>query len=181
MQLPSLTTSPKHYPDCCLSLSTKFVDFLTQTLLDVIRNGLVLSIGSGSGLLEAYLLSRWTEDLSYDINIEGVEVFSDPPVNRYLPEEATNVVTGTWDISTRAVDATALLFVYPRQPDLVKKYMKRLLGPNCVTELVIWLGPRADWVDYEVNFLNIAGFKDVEKIDNCGLAGYEMMAMLRRV
>lgn len=180
MNLPTITDEPTHHANCCLSLSTILIDVLTKTLQQSIGNGLTLSVGSGSGLLEALLLAQWTDGASQSMRIEGVEVYSPTPVNLYLPEEAINIVAGTWGFPERITQSSALIFVYPRQPKLIQEYMNVMLRDVCPTTLIIWLGPRVDWVDYEPCFRHLPGFEAAEVIDNCGLVGYEMMAVLRK-
>lgn len=166
MDLPEVAVDPRHYPDCCLSISTRLLDILTDTFSTSIAGpgggaggtgtGLVLSIGSGSGLLEALLLSRWsspslpssssspsssarTPKNTLNLQIEGVEIRSSPPVNRYLPDpENLTIVKGSWDVisprarraATAAATAAAtptiggLMFVYPRSPGLVGRYVR---------------------------------------------------------
>lgn len=168
MALPTVVDVPAHHPDCCLSLSTKLFATLEQILSAT--SGPVLSIGSGSGLLEAAVASRGTLQA-----IEGVEVSSS--VNKYLPEELAYVVGGTWDLCPRAKEAAAWIFVYPRLPALVKQYFQSFGQAN--VELAVFLGPKADWADFEDAF-QAPGFASVEVIEDCGLVPYEMMAVVRK-
>ncbi|KAE8355364.1 hypothetical protein BDV28DRAFT_146155, partial [Aspergillus coremiiformis] len=109
-ELPNLTTTPQALPTCCLSLSTPLLTHLSNLLPP--KPSFTISIGSGSGLLEA-LLTHHNAALS----IEGVEV--NPSVNRYIPEQDMHVVSGTWDLlHARVPDAAAWMFVYPRDPKL---------------------------------------------------------------
>lgn len=224
MHLPKITDEPRHQPDCCLSISTKLLDIITNTFnssVGVSENGLVLSIGSGSGLLEALLLSRWsssspstitttTTTLNTNLQIEGVEIRSEPPVNRYLPDP-TNfmIVKGSWDIvSSRAHRAVSgMMFVYPRSPALVERYVRDFSSAvPAVTSTVagrehsgegvhegegrgtsplravVWLGHRSDWPDFKPCFIGVPGFNDVEAVggEDAGLVEYEMMAIIRR-
>ncbi|KAF2424421.1 hypothetical protein EJ08DRAFT_575340, partial [Tothia fuscella] len=132
--LPIPSRDPRHYPDCCLGLSTQFITKITELLP---ATGLILSIGSGTGLLEAYLLEP-----NPSMMIEGVEVSAH--VNRYLPADRMNVVAGTWDLCSRAVEATALLFVYPREGALIERYLSI---PKLKAKIVLWIGPCNDWPD----------------------------------
>ncbi|KAK8246264.1 hypothetical protein HDK90DRAFT_6596 [Phyllosticta capitalensis] len=168
MALPPLDSIPRHHPDCCLSLSTTFL----STLLDLVSadDCLALSIGSGSGLFEAQLQARAPK-----ICVEGVEVESS--INKYLPEESTWNVDGTWDLCPRAQVAHAWIFVYPREPGLIKRYMDMYADGG--VKIVVWLGPRLDWEDYEGCF-NHDGFEPAEIIEDSGLVPYEMMAVARR-
>ncbi|RYP61863.1 hypothetical protein DL771_009982 [Monosporascus sp. 5C6A] len=199
MDLPEITDEPRHYPDCCLSISRGILDVLTDTFRTAAETGLVLSIGSGSGLLEALLQSRWatvsalasasasdnttaaatTISAAASPRIEGVEVRAS--VNRYLPAAAVGTVRGTWEVSPRArSDPTvaALLFVYPRSPALVSRYLR-----EAAASVAVWLGHRSDWPDFEPCFAGAPGFGGaVEVVGGCaaGLVEYEMMAIVRR-
>ncbi|KAL4880199.1 hypothetical protein BJY04DRAFT_81958 [Aspergillus karnatakaensis] len=161
----NLSSSPRAFPNCCLSISTTLLAHL-HALLPKLPS-FTLSIGSGSGLLEALVTTR-----HLDVLIEGVEVNSS--VNIYLAEQAMNSVSGTWDLLPRAAEAKAWMFVYPREPKLVTKYIERYgdgLG------MIIWLGPRADWADYEGCF---GGFH-VGLPENVGVADFEMLAVIKKI
>ncbi|KAL5335364.1 hypothetical protein BJX70DRAFT_326976 [Aspergillus crustosus] len=160
-----LSSSPKLYPNCCLSLSTTLVSHLHSLLPK--SPAFTLSIGSGSGLLEALITHRHP-----DVLIEGVEVHAS--VNLYLAEQDINTVSGTWDLLPRAAQAKAWVFVYPREPKLVTKYIE-MYGNE--VELILWLGPRADWADYECSFGNFG--LDVQK--GVGEAEFEMLVVIRRI
>ncbi|KAE8373786.1 hypothetical protein BDV26DRAFT_296594 [Aspergillus bertholletiae] len=165
-----LTTTPKAFPICCLSISTPLLETLTALLPK--KPNYTVSIGSGSGLLEALLVCN-----NPSLQIEGVEV--SPTVNRYIAEQDMHIVTGTWDLlSSRVPGAKAWMFVYPREPKLVEKYIEAF-GEGGV-EVILWLGPRADWGDY-VGSLEGGGF-GVERVVGVegGLEGFEMLAVVRR-
>ena len=170
MELSSLTDMPKHYPDCCLAISQPLV----QTLLSALPRApqRVMSIGSGSGLLEATLL-RSARDA---IDIVGVEV--SPTVNKHLLEQNTLFINGTWALHSEARSAAAWMFVYPREPRLVKLYLDVYASKNL--ELTVWLGPRCDWPDYAPIFKACNLFR-VALIEDCGAASYEMMAIMNRI
>lgn len=193
-----LGDEPKRHADCCLSLSTTLLNVLTSIVNRRVKSGapgadserLVLSIGSGSGLLEALLQQKWAtaprDDASSGLFIEGVEVQqqSGKPslLNKYLPEQHHSGVKGTWDLSPRAADAAVLMFVYPRSPELVRRYldeattqMRGRLG------LVIWLGPKCDWAEFEGAFTGYSEWDTrVVPDDESGLFGYEMIAVLEK-
>jgi hypothetical protein len=138
LQLPALTTSPIFYPDCCLSLSTLAIAAIAEKLYG--HGDLVLSVGSGSGLLETILQGQ------YALQIEGVEVSQ--TVNRYLPEERIHIVNGTWAVSPLALLCSALLFVYPRDPSLLSRYIQgAAASPNL--RMVLWVGPAVDWEAFQ--------------------------------
>ena len=163
-----ISTEPKHHPDCCLSISTTLLDYLARLLPK--SPATILSIGSGSGLLEQLLSSRYPS-----LDVLGVEV--DNSVNKYLPEQNVYIVKGTWESCTLAASAEAWILVYPRQPQLLAKYLNEYSAGAAVT--IIWLGPRIDWIDYEFELLR-HGFSQITVQDNCGLVSYEMMAVARK-
>ncbi|KAF2403578.1 hypothetical protein EJ06DRAFT_527188 [Trichodelitschia bisporula] len=164
-KLPSLTNIPRRFPGYCLSLSTPLIDEMGLQL-STLDDSLVLSIGSGSGLLEACVRRQFPR-----LRIEAVEVAEG--INSYLPDDCMHVVKGTWETCSRSSDASAWLFVYPRQPSLITKYL-HTHAEN--VQLVIWLGPKVDWQDFKPCFES--GLK-VEEVKNCGLAEYEMMVIAR--
>lgn len=185
MALPALTEQPLRHPDCCLSLSSTFLHTVTSTLRESIGSGLVLSIGSGTGLLEALLHDHW---ISQDpqLQIEGVEVYqptsATSSANKYLPEQYYGTVKGTWQLSPQTKDAAALLFVYPRNPHLVRSYMQDFALPASGLQAVVWLGPRSDWPVFESCFSNSDDriLLHVVHGEDAGLAEYEMMAIISR-
>ncbi|KAI8948137.1 hypothetical protein F4801DRAFT_470576 [Xylaria longipes] len=143
---PLLTYEPTRYPGCCLSLSEPLLATIRTVLdsaphLDDKRHdgykpwleldpALILSIGSGTGLLEEllHIYLNKVDHASIDLNsaknwrVEGVEV--NPAVNIYLPEDRISHVLGTWAVlETRACEAAVLMFVYPRDGALVRRYI----------------------------------------------------------
>ncbi|KAI9927495.1 hypothetical protein ASPWEDRAFT_118965 [Aspergillus wentii DTO 134E9] len=163
-----LSPSPRNFPGCCLAISHTLTTYLSSLLPQ--KPAFTLSIGSGSGLLEALISHNHP-----NTQVEGVEVNSS--VNAYIAEQDINVVNGTWDLHPRAGLAQAWMFVYPREPGLVKRYIEMYGG---AVDMIVWLGPRADWEDYEPCFRG-EGFGDVSVGgDEVGLAGYEMLAVVRR-
>lgn len=164
-----LSKHPVHYPDCCIAISERLI----QVLAKVLPNAPLwtLSIGSGSGLLEAMVL-KYTEGKT---DIRGVEV--SPNVNKHLPESHMYSVTGTWALSTQADSASAWLLVYPREPRLVSLYIESYR--KSPIDCIVWLGPRSDWQDYEPVFLS-SPFNAVSIEQDCGSAEYEIMAIARR-
>lgn len=172
MAIPQISTqlspSPKAFPTCCLSISSTLTSRLASLLPP--KPSFTVSIGSGSGLLEALISHRHP-----DISVEGVEVKS--AVNRYISEPDMHVVNGTWDLHPRVGEAQAWMFVYPRQPKLVSKYLERF--GNGAVYVIVWLGPKVDWVDYESCFRGSV-FEEVEIPDNSGVAEFEMLVILRK-
>lgn len=187
MELPGLGKTPSRHPDFCLSISTKLIDTLSTIVTDngpVGNNNLILSVGSGSGLLEAFLQKHLNSlpSPTSKFTIQGVEVRSSPteaPVNKYLPEQHYTTVRGTWELSTLLDAADTLLFVYPREPGLVNRYLS---ARPASLRIVLWLGPRADWEVFGGCFQGLEGFGDVSIIedDNSGVAEFEMVAFVRR-
>ncbi|KAL2833537.1 hypothetical protein BJY01DRAFT_93112 [Aspergillus pseudoustus] len=170
MSLPSLTQTPTLYPNCCLSLSTPLLTYLASILPS--QPHFTLSIGSGSGLLEALITAHHR-----NVHIEGVEVNSS--VNLYIEEQNINVVTGTWDLCSRAAQARAWMFVYPREPKLVGKYIETF-GDGDIDQ-ILWLGPKMDWADYEGCFEQTGfGNRRVYDGDSIGGAEFEMVVVLSK-
>lgn len=189
MDLPNLSDTPTRHPDFCLSISTKLLHTLTTILTtngpDTNHDLLILSVGSGSGLLEAHLLNHLTSisgPSSTKFTLQGVEVRSSPttaPVNKYLPEHHSTTVRGTWELSPLLEAADTLLFVYPRDPALVSRYLS---ARPASLRVVIWLGPRADWEVFGGCFAGLEGFGDVDVVEgeSAGVADFEMVAVVRR-
>ncbi|KAH7255910.1 uncharacterized protein BKA55DRAFT_538276 [Fusarium redolens] len=186
-------------PDCCLSLSSKLFCNLINTIPNTTLSGetpTVLSIGSGSGLLEALFLAyvnsqrqRGSSDHAV-VNMEGVEVQQvgmKDHVNSYLPEQAIHTVRGSWDVVSRLRDSdvTALMFVYPRQPALISQYINVIAEQGLKVEVILWLGPMADWEVFEPCFNTghescqfvVAETKHGSEV---GLEEYESMAVVRK-
>lgn len=188
MSLPQLTDDALRYPDFCLSISTGLVHLLSSILNsctdDQDPSTLVLSVGSGSGLLEAHLDAHWSEDPDCHITIEGVEVRTAEDaksVNKYLPDHKHSTVRGTWEISPRLSQAGALMFVYPREPALVAKYLQAAQDvASAPLTIAMWLGPKADWDNFEQAFLDVPGFGKPELLQGFGMDEFEMMAYIRK-
>lgn len=132
------------------------------------RPSFTISIGSGTGLLEALILRARPE-----VHLEAVEVHG-LTLNQYLPEESIHFVSGTWDLCPRASKATVWMFVYPRETSLVRKYFGEF-GTDSV-ELLVWLGPKAD---YSAMCEFMSSFWALETFDGCG-SQYELLAVWRR-
>lgn len=219
LQNRGLTVEPRLWPDCSLSLSTTLISELTAAIqrtiiLEEILNAgcglpepyaeshanLILSIGSGSGLLEAHLQSSWSQSRT-NLTIHGVEVrntdYTTP--NKYLLFKNRSTVRGTWELSSRLPLARFLVFVYPRQVDLVKRYMEEVARNASSRVLgVIWLGPRNDWdsedgpatgegqegfpMTFKRCFEEAEGFRHLHVLDSIlmGLVEYEMMALVTK-
>lgn len=172
MEIPKIlnevSSCPITFPNCCLSISTILIDTLASVLPK--HPAFTISIGSGSGLLEA-LISYYRPDVS----IKGVEVTS--TINRYIAEQDMYTVGGTWDLLPSTSVAEAWMFVYPRESKLITKYMDAYGDGN--VKLILWLGPRADWVDYEPIFRESV-FSDIIIPENAGLARFEILAIMKK-
>lgn len=197
MELPviDLAHGPVRHPHCCLSLSSTLLTSLTNIALEgntgASETRVVLSIGSGTGLLEAFLAEHARQQL-HDSNqtttlvVEGVEVTQpgtdNVTPNIYLPEQHSSTVRWSWEVSSRLrdPDVSAVMFVYPRQPALVTQYVKaasELPGARAI----VWLGPVADLTDFESCFTGYGRFELRQGLDEeTGLEANEMMAVWRR-
>ena len=158
-------SSPDHLPACCSSLSLSLIQHLASLLPP--DPALTLSVGSGTGLLEALLLhQRPTLDL------KAVEV---PSINnKFMPVDKMKIVNGSRDLCDLAADASAWMFIYPRDTRLLQRYVRAFGDQKC--ELIISIGPRADQLKNDV-------FREMwmkEDFENCGLRDYEIMTLWRR-
>ncbi|QDS73595.1 hypothetical protein FKW77_001552 [Venturia effusa] len=163
--LPVISDVPRHHPDCCLSLSTRLVWQIGQHHLP---GSTIISIGSGSGLLEALLQEQYPRT-----RVIGVEV--NDMVNKYLSPGNSTTVKGTWDIYDKSSKDDTWLFVYPRSSGLISRYLQLLTVPRSI----LWLGPRKDWEEFRSPFLAFGDF-GIEEIGDAGLASYETMFVMKR-
>ncbi|KAH8901300.1 hypothetical protein GQ53DRAFT_775894 [Thozetella sp. PMI_491] len=174
-QLPPLSALPTRNPSSCASLSVELLDLLDANL--PAPPGVTLSVGSGPGLLEALFLERHPYRASGG-SFFGVEVASNPPVNRFLPQGHTLVVPGTWAIADKAPTAKALIFVYPRETKLLAEY----LSQGTQVETVVLIGPRCDLPEY-VGILKVWGdllqdFETVQIFQRKGLESLDLVEEL---
>ena len=166
-ELPVLTTTPTAYSGCCLALSETLIAYLASLLPQ--PPALTLSIGSGFGLLESYLITK-----PYAHHIIGVEV--EPSSNKFLPSSNHRIVHGTRFLEPLAAEATTWLFVYPRRVGLVREYFAQY-GQDSV-ERVIWAGPKSDWDDYKACF---AGWTvEEQSAEQIGGRAWELIAVAHR-
>jgi len=163
--LARVDDEPQQFAGCCLAISKP----LLETLLTTLPRGpdLVLSVGSGSGLLEAMLLQMSRDDL----NLFGVEVPSCDCA--YLSSQQVLRVTGTRSLHPDAILASVLMFVYPRVASLIASYIDACA--DGALEKLVWLGHRSDWVDCEAIIKD--SFFSVEVVPNAGLPGHEIMVV----
>ena len=174
MQDLILTEEPTQHPDCCVALSRPLLDMLCSLLPP--SPEFTLSIGSGSGLLESLILRC----SSQSVDVRGLEV--SPSVNKYLDEPSFTTVPGTWAISDAATYAAAWMFVYPREPKLFSSYLKSQVGNTL--RLIVWLGPRSDWSDYQAILEHCDLHFELSEFDNSlnsGIASYELLAVVKRL
>ncbi|KAK0726399.1 hypothetical protein B0T21DRAFT_261533, partial [Apiosordaria backusii] len=151
---------PTRHPLSCCSVSLPLLSLLNSLLPP--PPALTLSIGSGPGLLEALLLQHYPARSG---SFYGVEVAvsaaqqNQKPVNVFLPEQNTLTVNGTWAVIDEGLlnEAGGLVFVYQRQPSLVRAYLEKWKG-----EVVIWIGPRADLEEFGPAFEQWNGEKKGE-------------------
>ena len=164
MDLPEISRTPSQHADCCVSLSSSLLSTLRDNL--PCSPSIILSIGSGRGLLEALILHDHS-----DLELFGVEVSTQ--VNQYLLQDRLHVVNGTWDLDPTAWSAQAWVFVYPREPRLLWKYLANY-GLGSVRK-IIWLGPRADLKEYETIVEKHQANWVKKEWEDCGLVSYEAL------
>lgn len=168
--LPPLRASPAVHPGCCLALSAPLLENLANLLPS--SPFIVLSIGSGYGLLESYLLSQ-----PHNIRIIGVEV--QPTSNRHLPPSHHHCVTGSRFLDPLAGEAKVWMFVYPKRVGLVDEYIEAY--GRAGVEKIIWAGPKADWEDYKGCFEGVRDGRAwdvvVKSADEIGGTAWEMLAV----
>lgn len=172
-----LSETPLHHPDCCLSLSIPLLQtvqhYAQRVRHDSINETLLLSIGAGTGLFESQLIFHFRKHGMNNIRVEAVEVQSG--ITTYLPKDAVHRVQGTWSISDQAHNAHVLLFVYPREPQLVKRYLQQFQRS---VQFVLWFGPMADWVEYDAMLHDVATFSNPLILEDAGLVPYEVAAIM---
>jgi hypothetical protein len=163
--LEDLGDEPEHFSDCCVGISKPLVKALLDRLPS--EQALILSIGSGSGLLEHLLLQASHQTL----NVYGVEVPT--CINVHLPPERLLRVPCTHSLHPDALFASALMFVYPRKSELITSYIEAFL--DGALEKIIWFGHRTDWPADEKVLLR--AFVSVEVIEGSGVSPYELLAV----
>jgi len=170
----TISEEPTHHSDCCVAISSRLLDLLTEILPRSPR--LTLSIGSGTGLLEAALID-WS---NRRLIIRGVE--ASPSINKYLEPEDLAIVGTTSTLYVIADIAAAWMFVYPRSTNLVSRYLR--LFDHERLQSVVWIGPRNDWPEYEeIIETTLFGHSEgghVEEIHDAGVAAYEMVVLCRK-
>ncbi|CBX93598.1 hypothetical protein IAQ61_008325 [Plenodomus lingam] len=163
--VPVLTAVPTAYSGCCLALTRSLVHYFNSLLPR--PPSLALSIGSGFGLLETYLVTE-----PYTVHLIGVEVAPSP--NSYLPADNHYAVHGSRFLCPLAADATAWLFVYPRRAGLVREYLAEY--GDASVNLILWAGPKADWDDYKSCFSGCWQVQ-VHNADEVGGSAWELIVV----
>lgn len=169
-----LSAHPKHDPNCCLGLSTRLFEVLKGILVQRVkeREGekiiKLMSVGCGTGLFEAEL-SSYLRQQCLDVCIYGAETQS--ATTTFLSNDLVRRVSGTWDILEDIESAHVLIFVYPRDGRIVRKYLERFCDDITAA---IWLGPRADWAEHEVILQDNTFFMQPQILEDAGLASYEI-------
>ena len=166
-ELPELSKTPVHHVDCCATLSSTLVAKLAQSLPS--GPALTLSIGSGTGLLEALILRDRP-----DLCLQAIEVSQD--INHYLSAKNLQIVSGTWDLCALAANSIAWIFIYPREFSLVEKYLQEF-GLKAV-QCLIFLGPKADMSNMEA-LMESRSWK-MEAMEKCGVSQYEALIVWKR-
>ncbi|KAL8737119.1 MAG: hypothetical protein Q9181_002013 [Wetmoreana brouardii] len=162
-------TSTSHtHADSTLSRS------LISTLLSLLppSPSLTLSIGHGHGLLEAHLLSSHPSP-----NLLAIDIVQKQP--QYLPEQNYIILNagGTNAVYAEAVRAEVWIFVYPRDLQLVGRYLG-MAGPGRVRRMV-FVGPRMDVEGFGEGMKGEATWRR-EEVEGCGLKEYEACVVWRR-
>ena len=163
--LEQVGDEPQQLAGCCLAVSKPLLQALLSNLPQ--RPDLILSVGCGSGLLEALLLQLGHGQL----DLYGVEVPSCDCT--LLPPERVLRVAGTRSLHPDAILASVLMFVYPRVPALITSYLDACV--DGAFEKLVWLGHRSDWADSEG--IVIDAFANVEIAHNVGLPDHEIMVV----
>ncbi len=165
----TLRETTTHYADLCPGISKPLVNMLVDRLPQ--SSALTLSIGCGSGLLEAILLHAADVDHGKQLNLFGVEV-PDCAITHLTPDRVLRV-PNTMSLHDDAILASTLMFVYPRQAKLIRMYIDAAV--DGALEQLIWLGHRSDWAEAEL--LLLAAFSKIQCIDGPGIAAYELLAI----
>jgi hypothetical protein len=158
-----------HFADLCPAISKPLIHTLVDRL--PASPALTLSVGCGSGLLEALTLHAGEHVCHKTLDIRGVEV-SDCTIT-HLPNRRVYHVSSTTSVHDDALLASSFLFVYPRQAELVARYLDASL--DGALEQLVWLGHRNDWPELEM--LLLAAFFKLERIDGPGVADYELLVI----
>jgi hypothetical protein len=148
--------------ECCAQLSVGLV----ATLLDKLpASGLILSVGCGQGLLEEILLQRSEPTLElYGVEVESCQ-------NKFLREDRLLRVPSTHSVHSDGILAEALLFVYPRDLQLMALYVRTFV--RGALRMLVWLGPTHEASEAEKMLLS--SFFSLEVIGRPALSAYETL------
>lgn len=163
-----LPENPHHFPDCCVAISRALIYNLISIFPSAPKR--IISIGCGSGLLESMILMASHSSL----DLIGVEV--NAKVNRHLPIDACDTVSGTWATYPNASNASTWMFVYPREPRLLALYLQKHVTKSL--EQIVWIGPRNDWTDYHDVFA-AGGLSDITMLEDGLVAAYEAVVIVK--
>lgn len=132
-QLPKLSPVRTSVASCCIALSCPLVSALRETFSASIP-GPILSVGSGSGLLEAYMIAEKMDVIGIDLQ----------NTNKYLLPEHFVGLRGTWDTGPSSLLASIrkVLFAYPKP---VGHVIRRYIEQMGALEMIVWIGPATDW------------------------------------
>lgn len=174
----SVSVVPTYYPECCLSISEALLSCIARCLREITESVtqkiIILSVGCGTGFLEAQLTLFLQECGFLGTLVEGVEVTSADV--KHLSSELVSRVTGTSSVSHRAGIAEMLLFIYPRDGDLVRRYLTQF---DTNIRLALWLGPWADWIEQKQVLESIPAFDGPHMLRDAALATYEVAFLFR--
>ncbi|SMY19570.1 unnamed protein product [Zymoseptoria tritici ST99CH_1A5] len=164
--LEDLGEEPCMFKDCCCSLSRPLIGALADTLPR--SPALVLSIGSGTGLLENLI-----RQAAGDADLYGVEV---PSCNNiHLPADRVVRVSTSLELHPDAVLAETLIFCYPRTIQLVDAYLRECVGG--ALEKVVFISHRDEWPAFRELFLAHFAESDLAVDWPNLLPGYEILCI----
>lgn len=145
---------------CCCSFSGTLI--YTLGCLLPRPPAVTISVGSGHGLLEFSLLCKFPKT-----NLHAIEVTPIQP--QYLPQNIIHYVNSSLAIWSGAAYAQLWIFIYPRDFDLIKRYLEtHALGE---VEKIVWIGPKTDQAILE-KVLDEKGW-ETRVLQNSGLPEYE--------
>ncbi|EMD00682.1 hypothetical protein BAUCODRAFT_62098 [Baudoinia panamericana UAMH 10762] len=159
--LEKVSETPMPFADCCANISLPMLCLLASKLPHC--PAVVVSVGSGSGLLETLLI----QVTNGNVDLVGVEVPSCR--NKYLPCERLLRVPCTESLHPDALLASALMFVYPRKASIVARYLESYR--DGAVERLLWLGHKCDIPEMEEILRPYSS--SLEIVDGPGLAAYE--------
>jgi hypothetical protein len=189
---PTLTSKPLLYPGCCLTLSTTLLTHLYDRIVQIPHNNTpnqqqdklcILSVGSGTSLLEALLQRYLDEHQHHESNVDdvrdsespkttwkvdGVEVYSHAhnSMINYLPKAQMHIVPNTAELCPRAFESNVRvwMFVYPRKRELVGRYIDYIIDSETAhTQQRVEIGAEQGKVKGEAGYKGPSSTEDLEK------------------